>query len=143
MRLHLDLPEKFLFRTELTVRINDLNYGAHVGNDNLLTLLAQARIDWYRWHGFADEKSFEGSVGHVIADVLVLYKAEAFLGDVLVIEIAVADVGRANFDFLYRVSQKGSGQEVARAKTGMVCFDFTTRKVAAIPSALRKIIASH
>ena len=38
-RLHLDLPEHFIYATDLTVRVNDLNYGGHVGNDNMLVLM--------------------------------------------------------------------------------------------------------
>lgn len=140
-RLHLDLPSVFIYKTELTVRVNDLNYGAHVGNDNMLVLMQQARINFYRENGFTDEVSFEGRVGQVIADVLVLYKAEAFLGDVLSIQLAIADVTKYGFDILYLVLNKESGKEIARGKTGIVCFDYEKRKVAPIPERLRSIIA--
>lgn len=139
-RLQLDLPERFLYTTELTVRVSDLNYGAHVGNDNMLTLIQQARIEFYRSKGFADETSFEGRVGQVISDALVLYKAEAFLGDVLTISLAVAEVGRVGFDMIYLVSNKETGKEVARAKTGIVCLNYETRKVATIPATLLEAI---
>lgn len=43
-RLQLDLPEKFTYSTELVVRTSDLNYGAHVGNDNMLQLMQEARV---------------------------------------------------------------------------------------------------
>lgn len=140
-RLHLDLPEHFIYSTDLTVRVNDLNYGAHVGNDNMLVLMQQARLDFYRTNGLKDEVSFEGSVGQVIADALVIYKAEAFLGDVLTIQLAVADISKYGFDMLYRVTNKASGKEVARGKTGIVCFDYDTRKVAPIPERLLVILS--
>lgn len=140
-RLHLDLPDQFIYSTDLTVRVNDLNYGAHVGNDNMLVLMQQARINFYRSHGFKDEVSFEGSVGQIISDALVIYKAEAFLGDVLNIQIAVTDINKYGFDMLYHVSNKESGKEIARGKTGIVCFDYEKRKVAAIPERLLSIIS--
>ena len=140
-RLHLDLPDKFMFTTELTVRVNDLNYGAHVGNDNMLTLLQQARIEFSRANGFKDETSFEGSVGQVISDALVIYKAEAFLGDVLTIQLAVADISKYGFDMLYLVTNKETGREVARGKTGIVCFDYEKRKIAVIPERLLSVIS--
>jgi acyl-CoA thioester hydrolase len=139
-RLHLDLPDQFLFTTELAVRVNDLNYGAHVGNDNMLTLMQQARIEFYRANGFKDETSFEGSIGQVISDALVVYKAEAFLGDVLTIQLAVADLNKYGFDILYQVTNKQTGKEVARGKTGIVCFDYEKRKVSHIPTTLLKIL---
>jgi acyl-CoA thioester hydrolase len=139
-RLHLDLPSHFLFSTQLVVRVSDLNYGAHVGNDNMLTLLQQARIDFYRANGFKDETSFEGSIGQVIADVLVIYKAEAFLNDVLVIQLAIADITKYGFDMLYLVTNNATHKEIARAKTGIVCFDYASRKVAGIPERLLNVI---
>lgn len=140
-RLELNLPDQFIYSTELTVRVNDLNYGAHVGNDNMLVLMQQARINFYREHGFKDEVSFDGSIGQVISDALVIYKAEAFLGDVLSIQIAIADVNKYGFDMLYKVTNTLNGKEIARAKTGIVCFDYNNRKVAPIPEKLRAIIS--
>jgi YbgC/YbaW family acyl-CoA thioester hydrolase len=139
-RLELNLPDQFIYSTELNVRVNDLNYGAHVGNDNMLVLMQQARINFYRAHGFKDEVSFEGSIGQVISDVLVIYKAEAFLGDVLSIQIAIADINKYGFDMLYKVTNTLNGKEIARAKTGIVCFDYNKRKAAPIPEKLRAII---
>ncbi|MBA4055991.1 MAG: thioesterase, partial [Marivirga sp.] len=113
-RLQIDLPEIFLFRTELTVRASDLNYGGHVGNDTMLTLLQEARIRLYRQLGFKDELSFEGSIGQIIADAAIQYKSESFLGDILVIEIAVSDFNKYGFDMLYRVTNKETLKEVAK-----------------------------
>lgn len=140
-RLQLDLPEHFIYATNLTVRVNDLNYGAHVGNDGMLVLMQQARIEFYRANGFKDEVSFEGSVGQVIADALVIYKAETFLGDVLTIQLAVADISKYGFDMLYLVTNQEIGKEVARAKTGIVCFDYEKRKIAVIPERLLSVIS--
>ncbi|NBW39201.1 MAG: thioesterase, partial [Cytophagia bacterium] len=94
-----------------------------------------------RENGFKDEVSFEGSIGQVISDVLVIYKAEAFLGDVLSIQIAIADINKYGFDMLYKVTNTLNGKEIARAKTGIVCFDYSNRKVAPIPAKLRAIIS--
>ncbi len=135
-RIQIDFPETFAFKTELTVRASDLNYGGHVGNDTMLTLLQEARIQYYRQLGFKDEVSFEGSVGQIIADAAVQYKSESFLDDVLIIEIAVSDFNKYGFDMLYRVKNKQTDKEVARGKTGIVCFDYAKRKVASIPSIL-------
>jgi len=135
-RIHLNLPDKFLYSTDITVRVSDLNYGGHVGNDTMLTLLQEARIQFYRSLGFKDETSFEGAVGQIIIDAAVQYKAESFLGDVLVIQIAAEDLTRFGFDFLYLVRNKATGQEVARGKTGIVCFDYSRKKIVSIPAPL-------
>jgi YbgC/YbaW family acyl-CoA thioester hydrolase len=135
-RVHLNLPEKFLYSTDITVRVSDLNYGGHVGNDTILTLLQEARIQFYRSIGFKDETSFEGAVGQIIIDATIQYKAESFLGDVLEIQIAAEDFTKFGFDLFYEVKNKSTGQEVARAKTGIACFDYSRRKIARIPEPL-------
>ena len=135
-RIQIALPETFIYRLELPVRASDLNYGGHVGNDTMLTLLQEARIQFYRTLGLKDEISFEGSVGQIITDATVVYKAEAFLGDVLEIQLAVADFNKYGFDMFYLVSNRNTGVEVARAKTGIVCFDYETRKISSVPTSL-------
>lgn len=136
-RIHIDLPESFLFTVELPVRVSDLNYGGHLGHDSVLTLLQEARVLFYRSLGYPNEVSFEGPVGQIIADAALQYKAESFLGDTLLISIAVADLTRFGFDMLYRVENKATGKEVARGKTGIVCYDYDRHKVAAVPELLR------
>ena len=135
-RIHINLPGKFLFKTEISVRVSDINYGGHVGNDTMLTLLQEARVLFYRQLGFKDEASFEGTVGQVITDAAIQYKAESFLGDTLIVELDVTDLTKYGFDIFYRVTNKATGKEIARGKTGIVCFDFTKRKVASIPRPL-------
>jgi len=135
-RLHLNLPDKFLYSTDITVRVSDLNYGGHVGNDTMLTLLQEARIQFYRTLGFKDETRFDGPVGQIIIDAAVQYKSESFLGDVLEIRIGAEDFTKFRFDLLYEVKNKSTGQEVARAKTGIACFDYSRRRVTSIPGTL-------
>jgi acyl-CoA thioester hydrolase len=143
-RIHVELPESFLYTTELSVRVSDLNYGGHLGHDTLLTLLQEARVLFYRSLGYRDETSFEGSIGQIIADVAVQYKSESFLGDQLIISIGVTDATRYGFDMVYHVMNKTTGKDVAMAKTGIVCFDYEKRKVAAIPGSLaEKLHINH
>ncbi|HEX6223146.1 MAG TPA: thioesterase family protein [Chryseolinea sp.] len=137
-RVHVDLPEKFLYTTELTVRASDLNYGNHVGHDTILTLMQEARIRFYRTLGFKNELDFEGPIGQVIADIAVQYKSESFLADELTVHIGTADFNKYGFDMYYLIQNKRTGKEVARGKTGIVCFDYNLRKVARIPEVLLK-----
>jgi len=136
MRVQLDLPETFVFETELTVRVSDINYGGHVGHDAILTLMQEARVVFYRQLGFKDEVSFEGPVGQVIADAVVVYKSESFLGDTLLARIGVGDFTKYGFDMFYQLQNKATGKEVARGKTGIVCVDYSRKKVAVVPDIL-------
>lgn len=136
MRLSLEIPEKFIYKTELVVRASDLNYGGHVGNDNVLTLMQEARILFYNHIGFKDEIHFEGNVGQIISDALVIYKSESFLGDRLAVQIGVTDFNKYGFDLIYLITNQTTGKEAARGKTGIVCFDYVKRKVASVPDRL-------
>jgi acyl-CoA thioester hydrolase len=135
-RVSIELPSNFLFSVELTVRVSDVNYGGHLGNDAVLTLAQEARLEFYRSLGYKNELSFEGSVGQIIADAMISYKSEAFLGDVLVVKIGIQEFMKFGFDMAYLITNKQTGQEVARVKTAILCFDYATRKIARTPQSL-------
>lgn len=135
-RLTLELPDEYVFSIDLTVRASEINYGGHVGNDKMLGLMQEARIQYYYSLGVKSELHLDENVGQIISDALVIYKSESFMGDTLTIKIAVRDVNKYGFDLVYRVSNKESGKEVARGKTGVVCFDYTKRRVAPLPASL-------
>lgn len=141
-RIHVELPEEFLFTTDLTVRASDLNYGNHVGHDAILTLMQEARVRFYRSLGFKNELNFEGAVGQVIADVAVEYRSESFLGDELIVKVGVSDFSKHGFDMFYLLENKLTGKEVARGKTGIVCFDYDLRKIAKIPEVLKQRLSA-
>lgn len=135
-RVQIEIPDNAIFETELTVRVADINYGGHVGNDTMLSLMQEARTRMYRSLGYENELSFEGTIGQVIADAALVYKAEAFLGDTLVIRIALGEFTKFGFDLFYQVSRKEDDKEIAKGKTGIVCFDYEKRKPASIPASL-------
>ncbi len=131
-RVKLNLDEvAFIFRTELEVRITDINYGRHMGNDALLGLLHEARLRFLAHFDFTEEDI--GGMGMLMGDAVLQYKAVAIYGDVLVVEIGLADVERRTFDLMYRVTRSGDGTTVAWAKTGMVAFDYTANRPVNLP----------
>ncbi|MCX6353462.1 MAG: thioesterase family protein [Candidatus Aureabacteria bacterium] len=134
-RIALDLPKIFDFSTELGVRVSDVNYGGHLGNDALLSLLHEARIQLLKSHGFS-ESDIEG-YGIIMINSAVAYVSEAFHGDLLTIEVAVGNVDRVGCDFFYRITRKADGKEIARAKTGVVFFDYARSKLARTPERFK------
>ncbi|RPH29673.1 acyl-CoA thioesterase, partial [bacterium] len=107
-RTKLPLPASFQFSTDIPVRITDINYGGHLGNDSLLSLMQEARLRFLRQYAYS-EKDVEGR-GIIMLDAVVLYRSEAFYGDVLRIDVAVTDVGTHGCDLVYRITQKDSGK---------------------------------
>jgi acyl-CoA thioesterase FadM len=86
--------------------------------------------------GFESEVKLEGNIGQIVSDAAIAYKAESFLGDVLNIEIGIGDHNKYGFDLYYRITKGADHKEVARGKTGIVCFDYEKRKIAAVPATL-------
>lgn len=135
-RVKLDLPDTFLFATEVILRVSDINYGGHMGNDVVLALAQEARIRFLSSRGWSEQDV--AGVGIIMADAVIVYRSEAFYGDVLTIDVAVADMGVLGCDLLYRIVNKVSGKEVARVKTGIVFFDYARRKPAPVPKEFRE-----
>ena len=129
-RVKLTLPEKFSFQTKIPVRITDVNYGGHVGNDSILSLLHEARIQFLQHYNLT-ELNFDG-VGLIMSDVVIEFKGELFYGDEITALVTAADFSRIGFDVYYKLVKKDNSI-VVTAKTGMICYDYTIRKVVAIP----------
>jgi acyl-CoA thioester hydrolase len=128
-RLSIHLPTTFNFTATIPVRITDLNYGGHVGNDSILSIIHEARAQFFKSFGYS-ETDFAG-VGTIMSDVAINFKNELFYGDVISASVAVANISRATFDILYLLKKEDI--VVAEAKTGMVCFDYDRKKVVALP----------
>ena len=130
-RIKIEIPNKFIFRTEISIRITDINYGGHLGNDSLLSIIHEARVRFLQHLGYS-ESNVEGN-GIIMIDAGVQYKSEGFYGDELLVEIAVNDFTEIGCDFVYRLTNKNSKKEIALAKTGIVFFDYKNKKIVPVP----------
>jgi len=134
-RLKIILPETFSFSTTLAVRITDLNYGGHLGNDSFLSLVHEARVQFLRHHGYS-ELAFEGC-GLIMAYAEIEFRRELNYGDVVRISVAADHFDKLGFDLFYRLEVQ-VGEELVLAgkvKTGMMCFDYAAKKKASLPAA--------
>ncbi len=138
-RIKIELPERFLFETELTVYTQHINYGNHLDNAALLGLVSEARMRFFESLGFS-EADTDGA-GIIVADAAIQYRSEAFRGEVLRVRYAVADISRVGCDLLYQITETKSGREVARGKTGIVFFNYERRETVAVPPGFLRAIA--
>ncbi|WP_018476593.1 acyl-CoA thioesterase [Pontibacter roseus] len=136
-RIKVAIPAHVAFVATIPIRITDLNYGAHLGNDALLSILHEARLQLLRHFGYTELDL--GGASLIMADVAIEYKGEGFYGDVLTLKLAFDDVHRYGFDITYHVLNQ-QGKEVARAKTGMLCFNYQERKLMALPNEVKSRI---
>lgn len=133
-RIKVLLPKHFTFSTHIPVRITDVNYGGHVGNDALLSIIHEARLQFLSHYGYS-EMNMEGA-GLIMADAAIEFKAEAFYGDTITVSVAANNFTRIGFDLCYKLEKniKDKTVTVAIAKTGMVCYNYDQKKVAAVPA---------
>jgi len=136
-RLKLEPLERYPFVTTVKVRITDLNYGGHLGNDTLLSLIHEARVAFLAGYGFSEKDC--GGVSLILGDTAVVYKNEAFAGVELSIEVAAGEPSRSGFRLFYRVSRPAVNKIIALVENGMVCFDYVTRSTQRLPAVLRPI----
>jgi acyl-CoA thioesterase FadM len=136
-RIRLDTPSVVHYSTEITVRISDINYGNHLGNDSLLSLIHEARVRFLNHYAYT-ELDVEGA-GIIMNDVAIVYKSEAFYGEMLHFDISAVDFHRFGCDLVYRITHKESGKEIARAKTGIVFYDYSAKKPVEVPRKFQSL----
>ena len=137
-RIKLALPEQFPFTATIPIRITDLNYGGHVGNDTILSLMHEARVQFLASLGYS-ELNMAG-VGLIMSDVAIEFKKELFYGTFLKAHVAAGEFSRIGFELYYKLTIEDNGAETvaAVAKTGMVCYDYTAKKVVTVPHEVLK-----
>jgi len=129
-----------MFTCKIPIRITDINYGNHVGNDSVLSLLHEARIQWLNSIGLTELKF--GGVGIIMRNVNIEFKKEVFYGDVLIASVHAIIVSKIAFDVFYKLEKEldGKTEIVVTRKSGMICYDYSKKKISAIPfEAIEKL----
>lgn len=129
------LPDQFIFTVSLPVRIYDVNYGNHLGHDSLISLLHEARMAFLKKHHFSEANN---NFGLIMSSIYVLYKNQAFYGDILKISLGVSEITKTSFQLTYLVQKNEI--EVALACTKMACFDYQNQKIMKIPDEFLGIL---
>ncbi len=141
-RIKINLPEKCIGIFTVPVRITDINYGNHIGNNSLVEIIHEARMQFLVQNGFT-ELNIAGS-SLIMNELAIEFKNESFYKDLLEVKIFAGEISRVSFELFYSVSTLRNNNEiiVANAKTGMVCFNYKEKKVEAIPGELKKILTA-
>lgn len=137
-RIKIQLPETFSFTTQIPVRITDINYGGHVGNDSILSVLHEARVRFLAGFGYG-EKQIAENIGLIMGSAAIEFKRESFYGDILEVSVSATNFERVSFELLYKLEAKRETGvlHIASAQTTMVCFNYNIKKVASVPDEVR------
>ena len=113
------------------VRVGDINYGGHMGNDKALLLFHDARIRFLEERGFSEGDI--GGPGLILGDAHVYFKKEVFRGDKLEVFIHIDEVKELSFVMHYSV--KRGDVQVMHGHTKMIAFNYETRRVSKLPDS--------
>src|ERR1044071_4847522 len=132
-RIKIQLPENFDFSTLIPVRITDINYGGHVGNDTILSILHEARVQFLNHYGYSELTL--GGAGLIMSDVCIEFKNELFYGDVIIASVTASEFSKVAFGIYYKLEKQINDKKIliAIAKTGMVCYDYVNKKIVQVP----------
>lgn len=135
-RIKIDLPETFPFSCQIPIRITDINYGGHTGNDTILSIIHEARMQYLKSLGYT-EMNIEG-IGMIMADVSIEFRKELFYGDIILAYVVVGEISRIGFELFYKLE---TYQEIIPlkpapavvARTFMICYDYGKKKIVSVP----------
>jgi acyl-CoA thioester hydrolase len=132
-RIKIDLPENKLTEIKIPVRISDINYGNHLGNDAFVSIIHEARVQWLQQHKYS-ELDFDGA-GLIMSELVVEFKNESFYGDIILVEIYAGETTRVSFEIFYQLSviRNNTTLILAKAKTGMITYSYEKKKPVSIP----------
>ena len=139
-RIKIELPTRLLSGINIPVRITDVNYGNHVGNDAFISIIHEARMQWLAQHGFS-EMNF-GNVSLIMSDLAIEFKLESFYGDIIKVNLFAGEIGRVSFDLFYELTTLRNDKSLLLciAKTGMVCYDYNKKKTVSVPSTALAVL---
>lgn len=129
-----------MFDTKLAVRISDINYGNHLAHDRLVTLMHEARLQFFADLG-ESESHFYG-VGLILKSLQVEYRKEAFYPDLLTFSIAVDEIRNSAFSLSYQV-QNEQAEKIAEANLVLVAYDYQKQKIARLPSRAKQSLEQY
>jgi YbgC/YbaW family acyl-CoA thioester hydrolase len=132
-RVKLTELTSYEFHHPETIRATDINYAGHLGNEALLGLVHEARSQFLKRLGFNTIVGGENQIGLIIADMAVNFKAEAFVGDSLIIDCQIEEQSQKSFRLYHRIRR--GDQVIALVETGIVAFDYRIGRIASLPEA--------
>lgn len=139
-RIKIEISGKIIGTFIIPIRIADINYGNHVGNDAFVSIIHEARMQWLKQYDYTELK-IEG-IGLIMSDLAIEFKSESFYGDLVEVKLGAGELTRVGFELYYQLFAKRNDETIllANAKTGMVCYDYDAKKVTAIPENLKFLL---
>ena len=138
-RIKIEMPEHISFITYMPIRITDLNYGGHVENDMILSIIHEIRVQFLQYHGYK-EFELEGT-GLIMNDVAIeIQKNEIFYGDKIKASVVAGDFSKVRFEIFYKLEKETAEKNIIVAnlykKRGWFVTITNWKKIVAVPAAV-------
>lgn len=130
-----------MFTGKYEVRISDINYGGHMGNERALLVFQHARIGWLKTLGLSELNIGENK-GLIQRRANVEYLKEVSLGEVLEVKIYPVEIRGSYFVLAHEVVNE-NGASVLSGNVTMGAFDYEKKKLAKIPGPLREVLEKN
>lgn len=145
-RTRLKKQQHYPFEIHTTVRVSDINYGGHLGNDAVVRLINEARVAMMRELGCSELDLGDGQTAMVMTDMTVNYVGEGFLFDAVTIRSCVDRVSYFGFRLHHLITKPGpAGQgevDVALVETGLSAFHGQSRSIGELPASFLQALQS-
>ncbi|MBV6521754.1 MAG: hypothetical protein MNPFHGCM_01898 [Gemmatimonadaceae bacterium] len=122
-------------RFPLATRYTDYDTKGHVNNAVYLTYFEMARHAlWHEHWGRESDPPF------IVAEARVKYVSPAYIGESLVVDIAVAEIRTKAWVYRYEIREEGGNRLVAEGATVQVAFDYGARSTLPISADVRALL---
>ncbi|MFC1920034.1 acyl-CoA thioesterase [Chloroflexota bacterium] len=136
-RITINLQSEFIFSTNIPIRIGDINLAGHLSHVSFFSIMEEARWRFIRSLGYKESNIL------IMTDASIVYIRQGNYGQTLKTEIAISDLTIKSFDMVYRISDKDTGVEMARSKTGHLMYDYHNQEVTEIPLSLKEKLCAR
>jgi acyl-CoA thioesterase FadM len=103
----------------------------------ILSILHEARVQYLQKFGLA-ELAFSG-VGLIMSDVAIEFRNEILYGEKIIASVTTGEFSKVAFEVFYKLEKETTRGRIliAIAKTAMVCYDYSSKKIAVLPEEAR------
>ena len=125
-RVTINMPKDYPFYVDLPARIQHINRGNHVGNDQMISFMNEARVQFLP--EVISDPNLDG-FAMINADLAVEYKSEVHHGETIRVHVCAEDFHKYGFDLFFLLTEPNQDRVIAHAKMGMLLFDFNAKKL--------------
>jgi acyl-CoA thioesterase FadM len=132
---------EYEFKYNITLKMRDINYGGHLGNDAVVSIAHEARIDLLNQMGLTELNLGNNKTGIIMSDLSVNYLGEGFMFDKITVFSHIDEISPASFRVFHNFTK--DDKTIALVETGLITFDYSEREISEVPEEFIKKIEEY